>query len=192
MVGIGGSARSRSGALATNFSAVDPASNGNVTMFLQGSSIPGAAGNFTEVPPSNSTGLSKRGLFSWIGNTLKSENPYIIQFNVPCHIYTYLADLSDFNKNITGSSPLDFEKDVNLFDQSIDCPQSGAIPGFKGEVKVDISPKVHGNVNYGIAAAGTIVPPNIDEFGLFVNLDTTVTGTLTLGATLEVSISLSS
>ena len=100
-----------------------------------------------------------------------------------------LADLSDFNKNITGSAPLNFEKDVSLFNTSIDCPQNGAIPGFKGSAGVDLNGKVNGNVDYGVAIAGTIVPPYIDEFGIFVNLDTTVTGTLGIDATLTVSVS---
>ena len=97
------------------------------------------------------------------------------------------ADLNDFNKNITGSSPLDFSKDVNLFDTSIDCPATGLTPAFSGNAKVDLNAAVNGNTNYGVVAAGTIVPPKIDQFGLFVNLDATVKGTLSVDATLTVS-----
>ncbi|TFK84342.1 hypothetical protein K466DRAFT_602089 [Polyporus arcularius HHB13444] len=154
--------------LATDFAAVDPNVNGNVTLFVQGSSIPGVAGNFTVTPPTDGA-VAKRGLFSWIGSTLKN--------------------LSEVHKNITGSAPLDFEKDVPLFDQSFSCPQNGAVPAFDGEAKVDLKGKVDGTVNYGVAAAGSIIPPKLDEFGLFVGLDATVTGTLGLDATLTGSIS---
>ena len=58
-------------ALTTDFASVDPNTNGNITLFLQGSSVPGVAGNFTQTPPSGP--LTKRGLFSWIGDTLKGE-----------------------------------------------------------------------------------------------------------------------
>lgn len=140
---------------------------GNVTLFLQGSSIPGVASNFTQTPPTDGQ-LSKRGLFSWVGKTLK--------------------DLGEIHKTINGSSPLNFEKDVPLFDKSIDCPQSGAVPGFSGEVSVDLDGKVDGTVNYGVAASGSIIPPKLDQFGLFVGLDATVTGTLNLNATLTGTI----
>ncbi|KAI0757756.1 hypothetical protein C8Q80DRAFT_1092088 [Daedaleopsis nitida] len=154
--------------LATDFAAVDPDVNGNVTLFLQGSSLPGVGGNFTVTPPAAGAN-AKRGLFSWIGDTLKS--------------------LSDFNKTISDSSPLDFQKDVPLFEKSFDCPQNGAVPAFSGSAKVDLNGKVKGQVSYGVAAAGTIIPPHLDEFGLFVGLDTDVTGTLGLDATVTGSIS---
>ncbi|EJF58506.1 hypothetical protein DICSQDRAFT_172861 [Dichomitus squalens LYAD-421 SS1] len=148
--------------LSTNFSQADPSQKGNVTLHLQGSSIPGVATNFTQPPPVDQ--LNKRGLLSWVGNTLKN--------------------IGEIHKNISGSSPINFSKDTPLFDQSINCPQSGAIPAFSGEVKVDLNGKVDGTVNYGVAASGSVIPPKLDQFGLFVGLDTTVTGTLNLDATL--------
>ncbi|KAI0364910.1 hypothetical protein BV20DRAFT_973864 [Pilatotrama ljubarskyi] len=163
--------------LATNFADVDAsAQNGNVTMFLMGSSIPGVAGNFTVEPPTG-TGNAKRGLGSWIDDTLAGLAQVHANF------------LGDFNKNITGSSPLNFEKDFPLFDKQISCPQKGNVPAFSGEVKVDLDGKVDGTVNYGVAVAGSVIPPEISEFGLFVGLDATITGTLGLGATLTGIIS---
>lgn len=154
-------------ALATDFAAVDPLVNGNVTVFLQGSSLPAVGGNFTVSPPTDPAALTKRGLFSWVGDSLKK--------------------LSTFDKDLSGSSPLNFEGEVPLFDQSFDCPQNGATPAFGGRAKVDVKGKVDGTVTYGIAAAGTVVPPHLDEFGLYVGLDTTVTGTLGLDSTVTVS-----
>ena len=73
--------------LATDFAAVDPEANGNVTLFLQGSSIPGIASNFTITPPADPAGLTKRDASNWVGGTLQKL-------------------FLNFDKNITGSSPL--------------------------------------------------------------------------------------
>ena len=97
---------------------------------------------------------------------------------------------NNFNKNITGSSPINFEKDAPLFDKSIDCPQNGAVPAFSGSAKVDLNGKVTGNTNYGVVVAGRLFPPKVDEFGIFVNLDATVTGTVGIEASLTVSTTL--
>nr|VWP02189.1 Nucleosome assembly protein 1 [Ganoderma boninense] len=153
--------------LSTAFAKGDHASKGKVTMHLLGSSIPGAAGNFTQTP--SAAGQSKRGLGSWIKKSL--------------------GDLSKVSKTLNGSAPLDFEKTVPLFDQSISCPQQGKIPGFSGEAKVSLDAKVTGTVHYGVAATGTVVPPKLDEFGLFVGLDMDLLGTLGLDTTLTGSIS---
>ena len=81
---------------------------------------------------------------------------------------------------------LQFDKSFNLFDQSISCPASGDIPAFTGEVKADVEAKLNGTVNYGIIAAGTIVPPALSEFGLFANFDATLDGILTIDTTATV------
>ena len=145
----------------------DHAFRGQVTMHILGSSLPGAAGNFTQTPPV--AGQTKRGLGSWIKKSL--------------------GDLNEVHKTLNGSAPLSFDKNVPLFDKSISCPQQGKIPGFTGEAKVSLDAKVTGTVNYGVAASGTLVPPKLEEFGLFVGLDMDLLGTLGLDTTLTGSIS---
>ena len=135
-----------------------------MTLHLLGSSLPGAAGNFTQTP-----GHTKRGLGSWVKKELKN--------------------LSSVHKTLNGSAPLNFDKNVPLFDKSISCPQKGKIPGFTGEAKVSIDAKVTGTAHYGVAAEGTLVPPKLEEFGLFVGLDMDLLGTLGLDTTLTGSIS---
>ncbi|PIL30026.1 hypothetical protein GSI_07938 [Ganoderma sinense ZZ0214-1] len=153
--------------LSTAFAKGDHNSKGNVTMHLIGSSLPGAAGSFTQKPPT--AGHSKRGLGSWITKSLE--------------------DLDSVSKTLNGSAPLNFDKNVPLFDKSISCPQKGKIPGFTGEAKVSLDAKVTGTVHYGVAASGTLVPPKVEEFGLFVGLDMDLLGTLALDTTLTGSIS---
>ncbi|KAI0820581.1 hypothetical protein BC628DRAFT_1396212 [Trametes gibbosa] len=161
--------------LATNFDE-DVQANGNVTLFLVGSSLPNAAGNFTVEPPTGT--VSKRDLSSWVDDSLGKLAKVHSLFSI-----------GNFDKNITGLSPLNFEKDFPVFQQSINCPQNGAVPAFSGSAKVDLDGKVNGNVNYGVAAAGSIIPPDLKEFGIFVGLDATIKGTLGLDATLTGSIS---
>ncbi|KAI1787663.1 hypothetical protein LXA43DRAFT_703234 [Ganoderma leucocontextum] len=153
--------------LSTAFANGNHTAKGNVTMFLQGSSVSGAAGNFTRAPPSQGH-HSKRSVLSWVGKTLKN--------------------LAQVHKTLNGSSPISFSKDVPLFDKSISCPQNGKIPGFTGEATVDLNAAVNGTVHYGVAAAGTLVPPDLQEFGLFVGLDMDLLGTLGLDTTLTGSI----
>ena len=140
---------------------------GQVTMHILGSSLPGVAGNFTQTPPA--AGHTKRGLGSWVKKSLE--------------------DLNKVHKTINGSTPLNAAKNHPLFDKSISCPQKGKIPGFTGEVKATIDAKVTGTVHYGVAASGTLVPPKLDDFGIFVGLDMDLLGTLGLDATLTGSIS---
>ena len=124
-------------------------------MHLQGSSLAGAAGNFTQTP-----GHHKRGLSSWVKKSLKN--------------------LSSVHKNLKGTAPLNFNKNVPLFHKSISCPQKGKRPGFNGEAKVDLNAKVSGTAHYGVAASGTLVPPKLKDFGLFVGFDMDLLGTLGL------------
>lgn len=46
------------------------------------------------------------------------------------------------------------------------------------------------DVAYGVAATGTWVPPWIDDFGLFANLDAQLDGILSINANANVSIML--
>ena len=97
-----------------------------------------------------------------------------------------VTDIAEIHKNISDSSPIKLDKDFPAFDQKLACPKNGKVPAFDGEVKIDLDSKVDGNVNYGVAAAGSLIPPQIDEFGLFIGLDTSISGTLNLDTTLSV------
>lgn len=56
-------------ALDTNFEAIDPATNGEVNMEIQGANIPGAVGDAVVTNPATP---SKRGLFGFIKDAFKS------------------------------------------------------------------------------------------------------------------------
>ena len=69
----------------------------------------------------------------------------------------------------------------------ISCPASGAFPAFNGGLHVGVEGKATVAVAYGVSAAGTIVPPWIDDFGLFTDLDAQLDGILSVNANANVS-----
>ena len=73
---------------------------------------------------------------------------------------------------------------------SISCPAAGAFPAFSGGIHVGVEGKANVAVAYGIAAAGTIIPPWIDDFGIFANLDAQLDGILNVNANANVRLPL--
>lgn len=146
-------------ALDTNFSDIDPATNGNVGLAIQGANIPGANGNATIVDPA--TAPARRGLFSIVEDAFKK--------------------FTSFDKSITKElPPVDVDKTFPIFDEKLSCPANGEIPAIDASLKADAVTKAHAVVSIGAAASGSIVPPKLDEFGVFVGLDASLTGTLEL------------
>jgi len=82
-----------------------------------------------------------------------------------------VSSLNDFNVDKTTTlQPLDLDKTFNLVTQQIDCSAAvgtgNSTVGSNGKVTVDVDAKVHAVVSLGVVAAGTIVPPEMDQFGL--------------------------
>ena len=92
-----------------------------------------------------------------------------------------------------------------VLEEKISCPASGPIPAINGSIKAAVLTKTHAVVQIGVAASGTIIPPKLDEFGLFagtanrnikvplnvfmssqIGLDATLGGTLDLSASASV------
>lgn len=101
-------------------------------------------------------------------------------------------ELSVLHPQKTGSTdPHSFECEASqeLFSWNYSCPQSGSTPAYSGEVKVDFDTKVNGSLAFGYEIDATLlsVPPEINNFTAFVDLNATITGTLDLAATLTVS-----
>ncbi|KAF7289296.1 hypothetical protein MIND_01391300 [Mycena indigotica] len=148
-------------ALDTQFDKIDPDANGEVNVAIAGTTIPGQAGDLTVTPPppapARRSRFQRRGLFSFIEDSFKKFN--------------------NFDKEITKQlPPVDFDKSLNLFKASISCPD----PVASASVSADVNGKAHAVVTLGMSAVGKIVPPQLNEFGVFVGLDGSVTGTLDL------------
>ncbi|KAH9846167.1 hypothetical protein C2E23DRAFT_602807 [Lenzites betulinus] len=161
--------------LTTDFNSNDIQTNGNVTFFLVGSSLPGVAMNFPVEPPTASA-MSDQVLTNWVYNSL--------------HKLAQLHSEPDIHiKNITGNFPINFDKETTIFHKSMDCPQKGTIPAFSGSTEVVFDGKSVGNVSYGVVVAGNISPHDMRNFTMFVSLNATITGTLSLNSTLTGTIS---
>ncbi|PPR03912.1 hypothetical protein CVT24_008115, partial [Panaeolus cyanescens] len=71
--------------------------------------------------------------------------------------------------------PLNLDKSFNLVDQTVECGES-----VKAELKVDVDARANAVASVGVAASGTIVPPKVKDFGVVVNLNADIDGTLSL------------
>ena len=130
-------------------------------------------------------------LVAWYGYTKCASRTRLVDNYFRIALAQEHADLSlsvgTFNKSKTGASPINFSKKISLYQQNMSCPQSGKRPAFTGKFSVSVEPSINGNVSYGVAAVGSIIPPRLDEFGFFVGLDATVASTLAVDASLTVS-----
>ncbi|KAJ7770742.1 hypothetical protein B0H16DRAFT_1306404 [Mycena metata] len=154
-------------AVDTNFADADPV-NGNVSIAIAGSNVPGQTGNLTVTPPpapQRRSRLQNRGLFSFIEDAFKKFN--------------------DFDDSVTKSlPPIDVDKQFPVFSQSISCPS----PAVSASVSVDVDAKAHAVITLGMSAVGQIIPPALSEFGVFAGLDASMSGTMTLKGSATVGV----
>ncbi|KAJ8454922.1 hypothetical protein ONZ45_g19117 [Pleurotus djamor] len=158
-------------ALDTNFAAVDASKSGNVSIAIQGVTIPGENGNATITPPTpnppgrrRSEQAERRALFSFIEDAFKNFN--------------------SFSKDKTVQlPPLKVPKtSVNIINEQITC---GPV---QGTLKADASVQADALVTVGIAATGTIIPPKFDAFGVFSQLSGEIDGLLSLEGSVSGSV----
>ncbi|KAI0755057.1 hypothetical protein C8Q80DRAFT_407559 [Daedaleopsis nitida] len=155
--------------LTTNHSEIDPMRHGAVSFFVQAATSPDGAQAL--LPLASEAHLS--------GGPLLGRD-----------LLTVINETNHFDTNNTsGPKPFNVKSDnVSLFNKTFPCPQTGVRPEFTGEVNVGVQGKINGTVDYAVLVAGTIVPPNVTHFSLFLGLDAAIDGTLTLDATLTGSI----
>jgi hypothetical protein len=97
------------------------------------------------------------------------------------------ADLS-FNVNKSSTKTIDVDKPFNLLDKTKSCPASGLVPARKVGLTVDVNAKAHADVDYGVVASGSIVPPKVNGFGIFADFDAQLGGTLDIDAFASISL----
>ncbi|PAV18281.1 hypothetical protein PNOK_0676700 [Pyrrhoderma noxium] len=139
--------------LNTNFSQAADSTMGNVSLFISGSNIPGAAGNATQQLASGvstrrrSRAAYRRGLFSDIVNSI-----------------------SDAADKVLGALN---NQDIN---ESISLPQSiWTNPST-------FSMQLHAQVLVGVVATGHLIPPSISDFAVFSTLTADLEGSLDVSA----------
>ncbi|KAE9395729.1 hypothetical protein BT96DRAFT_942244 [Gymnopus androsaceus JB14] len=163
--------------LDVDFGAIDPSKAGNLSIAIQGANVPGADVNGTLVSTTASRRRSRiegrsgmtmeRSLSSFVGNAIDS-----------------IKSLNTFNINKTDDlPPVNVDKSATIFNKSISC----------GDVELSADVSVDGQANaqasIGVAAQGTIVPPELTDFQVIVGLNADVDGTVDLNAGVEASFS---
>jgi len=98
---------------------------------------------------------------------------------------SHSADFDTFDvKDTKNLPPIDVNKDFPVFSQTFSC--KGA-PSFSANIKADAIVKAHAEIVLGVAAAGTLVPPKLTEFGLFAEItQAQIDGILDLKGTVAV------
>jgi len=82
------------------------------------------------------------------------------------------SEFNSFNKTVTANlPPVDVQNTFPVFEENVSCPASGAIPVFDASIKAQAITEAHAVVQIGVAATGTVVPPNLDQFGLFAGIN---------------------
>ncbi|TDL21135.1 hypothetical protein BD410DRAFT_840835 [Rickenella mellea] len=150
--------------LDTNWTAAADSRNGNVTLFVTGSTVPGAQGNATITPPSSRrrSRVQRRDFLD--GVTDVSKGIFSNSFN---------------QTKSTTLPPIDINQNFPIFNTSFACPgTSGA------SININADAKAHADITLGVVAAGTIAPPSITEFALLAGLTANLDGTLNIGAAL--------
>lgn len=144
-------------AVDTDFAAVPPTA-GDVSIVIQGATLPGSTGNASTTPapaPQRRSRFQKRGFFDFIKDTIKK-----------------VESIDKFSKDVSTSlPPIDVNKDFTLFDESISCAGSvaGANASLNANIKSDVNAQAHAVITLGASANGTIIPPKISQFALYAS-----------------------
>lgn len=83
-----------------------------------------------------------------------------------------------FTWNDTSSIPITESHTFSLYNNNATCALGKDAPTFSAGFKVGVTAKLNATLDYGIALAGTIVPPEITAFEVVTGLDAKVDGVL--------------
>ncbi|KAH9991034.1 hypothetical protein BJV77DRAFT_560799 [Russula vinacea] len=100
-------------------------------------------------------------------------------------------DLGAFNKTFSlNTTPVDFSGMTNLFNTSIECPASTSNPtSSSASISLDVGADLHLSIGLGAVVAGSLIPPDISEFGLYFALDGNVDANLSVVANISGQVS---
>ncbi|KAL0945763.1 hypothetical protein HGRIS_012052 [Hohenbuehelia grisea] len=148
--------------LDTDFGAIDASKTGNVTIHVQGMTIPGAGGNMAITQPAYRTH----------SRIIGRESNFIEDA---------FASFTAVDHNLTVNlPPVDFKRHFDLIDASVSCPLPGG--DFSASISAEMDAKFYAKVQVGVVAQGTLIPPNFEEFGLFAGLDADFSASFNLAA----------
>ncbi|KAF9069976.1 hypothetical protein BDP27DRAFT_1420414 [Rhodocollybia butyracea] len=148
--------------LDTNFSAIDSSTYGVVNIAIQGANFPGADVNGSLVSTSSrrSSRIASRSLSGFVGNAINS-----------------IKGLNNVNVNKTDVlPPISVDKSATLLNKDIKCGNEDIT------LDIGVDGKANALVSVGLAAQGTIVPPDLSDFAITVSMNADIDGSLDLNA----------
>ncbi|KAJ3912589.1 hypothetical protein F5877DRAFT_53831 [Lentinula edodes] len=170
--------------LDTNFSAVDPSRYGNINIAVQGANFAGADVNGTLVSTNTarrrsglSYNVSARDLSDFVGNAIDFILSSAYHDSCRSPQYPAIKSLSSFNTTKTISlPPISVDKSATLLNKDIKCGNVDI------NVDLGVDGKAQAQISLGVAAQGTIVPPDLNDFAVTVGMDAIIDGTVDLSA----------
>lgn len=85
--------------------------------------------------------------------------------------HLYCSDLDSFDESFTKTlTPIKVDKEWTVFKEQINCPGKGIIPTITANATVLFDIDVLARITFGIAVSGTLIPFEIDEFGIVVGM----------------------
>ena len=99
----------------------------------------------------------------------------VTSFNVPVE-----AKSQSFNSSAkVAPQPFSLNKTFSIVKQVTQCqPTTSFNTTFNANFSVSVDAQISGSISYGIAVAGTVVPPNFSDFELTANFSADMNGTL--------------
>lgn len=89
-----------------------------------------------------------------------------------------IPEFNSFDQRITKNlPPVSVSKTFPVFSKSLSC---AGPPTFDSSITADVTANANAVIALGMAAAGTVVPPRLTDFGLFAGMDAQLDGTLGL------------
>lgn len=78
-----------------------------------------------------------------------------------------VSDIETFNDTLTEDvPPISFNETATLFDKSLSCPsKTNKAVSVNAGATATVNVAGQATLNYSIAAAGTVVPPDLAELG---------------------------
>ncbi|KAI5116444.1 hypothetical protein M0805_008631 [Coniferiporia weirii] len=149
--------------LDTDFGKATSSRNGNVSLVVYGSNMRDAIGNASITAPSSRLRSRDTGcgdLDSVITSAFNS--------------FESVSSSTTFQRNQTSDSiPFQLNQPFNVFNQTLVCSDD-----VQAKLSVDVIANVQGQLDLGVVAEGTIIPPQINSFGVFASLSADLDGTL--------------
>ncbi|KAJ3547983.1 hypothetical protein NM688_g5348 [Phlebia brevispora] len=96
--------------------------------------------------------------------------------------------LFDFNKEASTSKKFTIDKTATILDVSQQCRAPGVGGTFDAKAKVSAQVKGNADVNFGVVAKGSVVPPKLDRFGVFSTFNADFSGSLTAEASGQANV----